>query len=105
MNIFSQFSQANTNTQYGNDFGGGCGGVSGGGGHQYHGTNSGANHYQSGANRGFMGPPSSYSAGGGGGSLISSTNPNYYDMSDDEIRGEIMRLKSENMQKDGEVRH
>lgn len=100
MNIFSQFSQA-TNSQYHRD------GDFNSHNHHNQGMSS-SNYHHAGAasNRGVMGPPSSnypsssYSVNN---TLISCTNPNYADMSDEEVRGEVMRLKSENMQKDGEV--
>lgn len=104
MNIFSQFSQAScTNSQYhgGVDFNT----------NQHHNqqTAASSNYHQPGG-RGMMGPPSNYppssysaTAAAASATFISCTNPNYADMSDEEVRGEMARLKSENMQKDGEV--
>lgn len=108
MNIFSQFSQASsTNTQYHRDADFAMTynqpAVSMQSHHNYQTGNRGGGGGAGGNNMGppppSNFPPSSYSAG----AHISSTNPSYADFSDDEVRGEVMRLKNENMQKDGEV--
>lgn len=100
MNIFSQFSQASSsNTQYHRDADFAMTYNQPAAPIQSH------HNYQTGPNRGgVMGPPSNFpSSSYSSGAPISATNPSYADFSDDEVRSEVMRLKNENMQKDGEV--
>lgn len=92
MNIFSQFSQTTT-TQQQQQL-------------HYHHHNQhhegGGNQYAGNSRQQSNQPmPSTYSANHG---AIMSTNPNYYaDLTDEDIRSEILKLRNENLQKEGEV--